>query len=433
MTTRHVPEGVPSPTPDEEVGEGGVNPEVSGKQLALAFLAALAFVLATRVPVARPGPVESDEFGFLEIIRQYRLPMHHTLFLASARVLGDLLGDRYRGFLALDMLVSAGALAAVWWWLRALVRPRTALAATAVLAVGPVFWGYGAMAGNYTAIPLVGAVLLGIAARAWSGPRPWHAPAAAAVLAAGAGYRQDIGTFWLPVFFLILARQRRATAATALVLFAVLNLAWIGAMLASVGGWARFRAATGEFSHQAGYLNSVWNLGVVDAPLRYGVKLAMGVAWTLGATLVLVPAGAGRLAREGRRGAWVAAAMLAAALPALGFHLLIHFGVPGYAFHYVPALLALAALGAEGLARPGVAADRRGPLRLTAAAALSAAVFLFYPADFTRPGLRGNFDLSFARHTRVGLNAPLPQNGPSAWRTANSRDGLGTAPVPHRR
>ncbi len=59
--------------------------------------------------------------------------------------------------------------------------------------------------------------------------------------------------------------------------------------------------------------------------------------------------------------------------------------------------------------------------------------FLFYPADFQRPGLRGNFDLSFARHTRSGLKAPLPGHNPTAWRTANSRPSLGAAPTPSRR
>lgn len=420
MTARTLPG---NPIPDD----AAPIPDVGFKRLALAFSAALAFVVLTRLPVARPGPVESDEFGFLEMIGRYRLPMHHTLFLASARVLGDLLGDRYRGFLALDMLTSAGALVAVWWWLRALVRPSVALAATAVLAVGPVFWGYGAMAGNYTAIPLVGGLLLGTAVRAWTRPKAWHAHAAAVALALGTGYRQDIGTFWLPVFFLILVRQRWTVALQALGLFTVLNLAWLGGMLVEVGGLAHYRAATAEFSRQAGYMNSVWHLGFVDAPVRYAVKLAMALVWTLGAALLLVPLGVSRLAREARgRAVWTAVAMLLAVLPALGFHLLVHFGVPGYAFHYVPALLALAALGAERF-------PRRGPAALLSAAALSAAVFLFYPADFQRPGLRGNFDLSFARHTRTGLNAPLPGHNPTAWRTANSRPSLGAAPTPSRR
>src|SRR5215212_9877965 len=87
----------------------------------LALAAALAFVVLTRGPVLRAGPLDSDEFGFLESIRTSWMPMGHTLFLATARMLGMALGDAYGGFLLLDMLVSALALVAVWWWLRALV------------------------------------------------------------------------------------------------------------------------------------------------------------------------------------------------------------------------------------------------------------------------------------------------------------------------
>jgi hypothetical protein len=48
-------------------------------------------------------------------------------------------------------------------------------------------------------------------------------------------------------------------------------------------------------------------------------------------------------------------------------------------------------------------------------------LFLFYPTDYEKPGWRGNFDLSFARHTRIGLRTPIPDRQPSFWRTANSR------------
>ena len=37
--------------------------------------------------------------------------------------------------------------------------------------------------------------------------------------------------------------------------------------------------------------------------------------------------------------------LLLSVLPAFASHMLVHFGVPGYAFHYVPALLALCVLG----------------------------------------------------------------------------------------
>ena len=118
--------------------------------------------------------------------------------MAAAGWIGRWAGDPYRGFLILDMLVNALALVAVWWWLRALVRPATAAAAVLMLGASPIVWSYGAMAANYTAIVLVGSVLLGLAWRGAREPRAWHPYAAAVVLAAAAGYRQDIGTLWLP-------------------------------------------------------------------------------------------------------------------------------------------------------------------------------------------------------------------------------------------
>src|SRR4051812_8311222 len=158
---------------------GAEAPRAGRDRVLLLFIISLVFVLLTRAPVARLGPIDSDEFGYLKTIRAHRLPMHHTLFLASARVIGDVLGQPYRGFVILDMLVSALALTSVWWWLRALVRPGTAAATTLVLAVAPQFWTYGAQAGNYTAIPLVGSVLLGIAVRTWREPKAWHPYASA--------------------------------------------------------------------------------------------------------------------------------------------------------------------------------------------------------------------------------------------------------------
>jgi hypothetical protein len=397
-------------------GEGEAEPatDVRPRDVLLVFLAALGFVFATRWPVMRVVPLETDEFGYLQTIRAYWWPMHHTLFLASGRAMGVVVGDAYRGFIVLDMLVSALGLVAAWWWLRALVRPAVAAAGALLLGVGPVYWTYGAVAGNYTAIVLVGSFLLGVVARTWRDPRWWHPYGAAVVLAWGTAYRQDIGTFWLPVFVVILWRHRWRRALGAGVLFTVLNLAWLGLMLHDVGGWERYRSISSEFAYKAGYLNSYWHLGWVDAPLRYAVKVAMALLWTFGAALFFAPRG---LVRLGRR-PLLAAVVGLSVVPALGSHLLVHFGVAGYAFHYVPAVIALVALGIGG--RPAPGRGDRAPLRLTLAAALSALVFWFYPTDFDRPGLRGSFDLAFARQTRIGLSLRAPQRGPAYWRTANS-------------
>ena len=396
----------------------------SAKEIAAALALALIGVALTRLPVARPAAFDFDEVGYLQVVGQYRFPMHHTLFLAAAGAIGRALGDAYRGFLLLDMLISALALVACWWWLRALVRPATAALATLVLAASPTFWSYGAMAGNYAAIPLVGATLLGIAYRGWFDPRPWHPFAAALVLALGAGYRQDIGVFWMPAFVVILWQHRWIASAQALLLFTAINLAWLAPMLHEVGGWEEYRRASARFAEEAGRKNSVSNLGLVDAPLRYAFKGLMALAWTFGPGVSVVPLGFWRL-RTIRKGRRLGLLLVACGLPALASHLLVHFGVPGYAFHYVPALLPLLALG---IARPpALGRFDAAPARLALLAIMLAGVFLLHPADY-RPGMRGDFDLAIGRYSRTGLRSPTPRRDPGAWRTVNSQELPGGEP-----
>ncbi|WP_422930973.1 glycosyltransferase family 39 protein [Singulisphaera sp. PoT] len=392
----------------------------------MAFALALLGVLATRWPVMRLVPVDYDEINFIEINRNFLLPAQHTLFLAGGRILGNLVGDGYRGIILLDMLMSALALTSAWWWLRSLVKPSTAIAATVVLGVGPVFWAYGAMAGNYTAIVAVGCFLLGIATRTHTNPRPWHPFAAAAVLAVGTGYRSDIGTLWLPVFFVILWHHRWRRAFATAAFFTVLNLAWITPMVINVGGWEAYSAQNREFAYRCGYLNSIWNLGFVDAPVRYGVKAAMALVWTLGPGLLFAPRGMARLLRQ-PHGRYLAAILVLCILPPLASHLLVHFGVPGYAFHYVPALLMLVTLGIGRAPEPIASTSEtvnsptdQALRRLSFLAAAMAVLFWFYPGEYKKPGLKSDFDLAFARHTRAGLRVHTIYRTPSTWRTANS-------------
>ncbi|HEV3122511.1 MAG TPA: glycosyltransferase family 39 protein, partial [Isosphaeraceae bacterium] len=382
-----------------------------------------------------------DEGGYLETIAAYRFPMHHTLFLAAARVVSALVGEPYRGFVVLDMLTSALALWATWWWLRGLVGRRTALAGTLVLAAAPVFWAYGAMAANYTAIPIVGSLLLGLAWRGHDQPRPWHPFAAAIALALGAGYRQDIGTFWFPAFLVILWQHRWIVAAQALLVCGIVNFAWLLPMLHDVGGWSAYREASAEFAYKAGYLNSVWNVGLVDAPLRYAVKGLIALVWTLGPAIIFAFRGAWRLPRM-RAGRFLALLLALSVVPALASHLLVHFGVPGYVLHYVPALVALVALGigpakcVEAQPCSEEVVDRKAALRLASLAAILAAVFLAYPTNYNRAGLWGDFDLAFGRQTRIGLRTRPPMRDPGAWRTVNSQELPGAtvrrARTPHR-
>jgi hypothetical protein len=136
--------------------------------------------------------------------------------------------------------------------------------------------------------------------------------------------------------------------------------------------------------------------------------------------------------RHLERGGYVAAAMVVAAIPALGSHLLVQFGSPGWCFHYVPAIVVLVAIGASKPFQTQVFPNGRAWLpvrtiadpaipRLAALSALLTAAFLFYPTNYDRPGWRGSFDLAFCRFTRIGLNTPVLNRAPAYWRTANSR------------
>lgn len=367
-------------------------------------------MLLTRWPIARYGPIETDEFGYLEIIKRFAIPPHHSLYLASGRILGDLAGNAYDGFVILSMLMSICAILAAWWMLRAIVEPNIAAAATATLAFGPIFWSYGSIAGSYTAIAAVGCVLLGTALRPPDMLRLW---VTTVIFVIGIGFRQDIGVLWLPMYAWILTRYRFREALGAFTGFVLLNLLWLGAMIWSVGGINNYWVQTRAFAQSAGYGNSVFNLGFLDGTLRYAVKLAVANLWETGIAILFVPAGIWAAWNRSRgKIFWLAALSM---LPALVFHLTIHFGVAGYCMHYVPAILVLIALGCSQ-----AATTKAATAKLAFAACISTVIFMSYPADFGSQNPRAEFDKAIARYTRVGLRLEYPRTGVQLWRTANS-------------
>src|SRR3954447_26920642 len=65
---------------NDRPGRGVTEPGAGAILAALGL--ALAGVALTRWPVARPGPFDSDERGYLQTIAIDGFPMFHTLFLA---------------------------------------------------------------------------------------------------------------------------------------------------------------------------------------------------------------------------------------------------------------------------------------------------------------------------------------------------------------
>ncbi len=115
--------------------------------------------------MARTGPIDSDEFGFLAQTASHWFPMHHTLFMTAAACWGSSVATLIEASSSSTSSRARRGRERVVDAPRSWSTPATAAAAAIMLGVGPVFWGYGAMAGNYTAIVLVGSFLLGIAYR----------------------------------------------------------------------------------------------------------------------------------------------------------------------------------------------------------------------------------------------------------------------------
>ena len=303
---------------------------------------ALLFVFATRWPVARPQPFEYDEFGFLAQMASHWFPMHHTLFMTSGRLLGSSAAILIEASSCWTCSRARARSSSVWWMLRAIVRPATAAAAALLLGVGPVFWGYGAIGGNYTAIVLVGSFLLGVAYRGRSSsrgpgtrsPRPscWRSARAIARTSARSGWRYFIVILWQH-------RWKRAIAA---------GLLFTGPQPGLALGDASRRRRLGSLPRRsarsmltsAGYLNSIWHLGFVDAPVRYAVKLGMAPG---------LDARSGPVVCSGGHGGWSPGLKKAAVL------------WPQRSRHGAPRLLSAPCSGARGDPAPIAASTFRQP------------------------------------------------------------------------
>ena len=185
-------------------------------------------------------------------------------------------------------------------------------------------------------------------------------------------------------------------------------------MLREVGGWdalphrhRRVRARRGLYSTRSGTSGSSTPRCATRSRRGWPCSGRSGRACSsLRGMLRLVR-------RDGRT--FLAALLVLSVTPALGSHLLVHFGVPGYAFHYVPALIALVALG---IGRVG---ERAGPGPAPGAGRGARRGILVLSGRLRPARPRGSFDLAFARQTRAGLRSPLPRRAPAYWRTANSQ------------
>ncbi len=394
-----------------------------------AIAAALALVtIAMRLPFRSHRVFNWDAVNFVLALHDYDVRLHHPhppgypVFIAMGRVLQLLLPDPNTALVAVAMLLSAGAVAALYWLGLTLWNRATGLVAALYLLCSVTFWTNGAVALAYTSLAFFStlAALFAWQSHEAAGGRRQAAGGEGSVLsiqysvlfalsaayAIGAGFRPDLLLFLLPLWVFGHWRQplRRILLSGALVVAIV--LCWFIPTVAFSGGWTEywkvFRAYTSNDVLQR-YSVAENGAKALVVNIRDTVKYTGYALYALalplaGAFVWLLSQwrGIGRTAV--RPYVWLFALWM---IPMLLFYTWVHIGDPGYVFTFVPALLLLAArfttalpslarrtlIGVPNSVRNAVARSL-APALVVAVLALNTGIFLFRPLTLTAHGIR---------------------------------------------
>lgn len=398
--------------------------------LAAAFAAA---TILTRLPFRAQRAFNWDAANFVLALSRYDVRLHrphppgYPVFIALGRALQVAFPDPNSALVVAAMLLSAGAVAALFWLGRTLWGRSVGVVAAVYLLSSVTFWTNGAVALAYPSLALFGTLvaLLAWGARAAERVTVGSAPqdagrrpallwllALSAAYAVGAGFRPDLLLFLLPLWVWGHGRQPPRNLLLSGALVGAMLLAWFVPMVSLSGGWEEywkvFRAYTGNdvLRRYSVAANGPRALAVnLRDTVQYGgyalYALALPVA---GAAVWLVAEGVGRLhtwggRSTGGRGAprpviWLFALWIA---PVLLFYAWVHIGDPGYAFTFTPPLLLLAARFTVELPRligRWLPQGRRtlarfvAPALVVAVVLLNTGVFLTRPLPLTAQGIR---------------------------------------------
>jgi hypothetical protein len=384
--------------------------------------------IATRLPFRSHRVFNWDAVNFVLALRDYDVRLHHPhppgypVFVAMGRVAQLVIPDGNSALVAVAMLLSAGAVAALFLLGRELFGRTTGIIAALYLLFSVTFWTNGAVALAYPSLALFTTLVAlfawrsrqGIVRTATSHPTPLavevsiaqrSAPFSLFLLsvayAIGGGFRPDLLLFLLPLW--VYAHWRRSLRTIILSGFVVcaIVLAWFIPTIALSGGWsgywAVFRAYTSNdvlkrYSVAENGLRAL-TVNVRDTATYTSYALyALALPVAGAAIWLLARVGEVRGGRTALRSyMWLFTLWMT---PMLLFYTWVHIGDPGYVFTFLPALLLVAARFTAELPRI-LAALRLRPLARVAVPALLAfvivantGIFLYRPITLTAHGIR---------------------------------------------
>ncbi len=318
--------------------------------------------VATRLPFVPPIIADSDgaEYAFaldkFDMARGYPHAPGYPYFVLCAKPIYALTGDANISLVAVAIGFSALACGALYLLGTALFGPWVGLAAALLLMTDSNFWHFG-VAWRPPPAGVFWAVIVALCAYRIRRASPRWSSICALVIGVAGGFRQQILTFFTPMWLWFSRQVGWRRLVGGLIIIAVLTGTWIGLASHWTGGYAIYQA-----SNQAQWREHIYNSSVFAAVSngpkavverlihRLGVwsELLFGghshlsvLAWLLPLLYAL-----GRILRpqciySDERPqlllAWIA--------PVMAFHLLVNMDNRSYVLIYMPALCLLAALG----------------------------------------------------------------------------------------
>lgn len=309
-------------------------------------------------------------------------PPGYIFYVAAGSLLRPLLADTNAALVAVSVLASALAIAAVYLFSRRIAGPAAAAIAAGSFLANPLVWLYGEVAYPYVLLAFLMTALAWLFREARERGGRWRL-ASSLALGIAAGFRQDLLLLLFPLWLWLLLAAKWRERALHLVVLGAACLTWfVPTALLSDGVAAYLASVLGQTTGVAGVsaagtegLESLWfNFRLTLLGLFWGLLLVGALLLVLGVGPLL-----SRTARVRRQDATFFALWIP---PALAVYVVLHIGEFGYLLSVLPGLYVLAA----ALLPPLLRALRRELPRawrpLAAGVALvPAAVFLFAPAQ----------------------------------------------------
>ena len=377
---------------------------------AIIAVAFAALTVITRFPFRSHRVFNWDAVNFVLALHDYDVRLHHPqppgypVFVAIGRAVQLVISDPNTALVTVAMLLSAGAVAAIYLLGRMLFGQLTGIVAALYLLCSVTFWTNGAVALAYPSLALFTTL---VALFAWrchqhvSDVMIWLPLALSTAYAIGGGFRPDLLLFLLPLWIFGHWRLPFHTMILSGICVVAIVLAWSIPTIALSGGWsgywAVFRAYTSDdvLKRYSVAENGPRALivNVRDTVKYAGYALYALAAPVVGATFWLLTHW--RMLRDERTAVrpYIALFLLWMA-PVLLFYAWVHIGDPGYVFTFVPVLMLIAARFTVELPRI-VTRLHLGWLRRFIVPALTIVViaantgiFLFRPLTLTAHGIR---------------------------------------------